>query len=248
MPNDDRGMTMLKMMTVGAAALAMAAPAAAAPATVTVTGTVMGGSDPAGTFGTAGANLAGQAFSAVFTINAKPDSATVTTGNSAFLFGNGAASPVSAALTIGSATYNFAGSFSGLARAADAAGQGGTDLLYYMVEDTDVSLLPPGNTLFYVGFDTLRDVIGKGDYASNDVAGLTLADNAKGHVQIANRDAVTGSYGPSTFADLAVTSIRAQMAAPVPEPATWAMMVTGFAMAGVALRRRRRVDARVRFA
>jgi hypothetical protein len=241
-------MTMLKMMTVGAAALAMAAPAAAAPATVTVTGTVMSGFDPVGTFGAAGANLAGQAFSAVFTIEAKPASTALGTDSSAYLFGRDAASPLSAALTIGSATYNFAGSFSGLARASDAAGQGGTDLLYYMVEDTDPALLPPDNTLFYVGFDTLRDVIGQATYGAADVAGLSLADNAKGQVRIANRDAATGRYGASTFADLAVTSIRAQMAAPVPEPATWAMMVTGFAMAGVALRRRRRVDARMHFA
>jgi hypothetical protein len=241
-------MTMLKMMTVGAAAMAIAAPAAAAPATVTVTGTVMSGFDVAGTFGTAGANLAGQAFSAIFTVDAKFGSTTTGSATSAVVFGSGAASPVSAALTIGAGTYNFAGSFSGLARVSDAAGQGGTDLLYYMVEDTDLSLMPPGNTLFYAGFDTLRNVIGQADYTSNDVTGLTLADNAKGHVQIANRDAATGRYGASTFADLAVTSIRAQVAAPVPEPATWAMMVTGFAMAGVALRRRRRVDARVRFA
>lgn len=40
------------------------------------------------------------------------------------------------------------------------------------------------------------------------------------------------------------------VAAAVPEPATWAMMISGFGMAGIALRRRRKADVRtsVRFA
>lgn len=235
------------MMTAGAAALAIAAPAAAVPTTVTVTGNVMSGFDPAGTFGAAGTSLIGRAFSAIFTIDAKPGSTSNETALSSYLAGRGAASPVGATLTIGSSTYRFAGSAGGSAQVTDAAGKGGTDGAFYMVDDTDLSLAPPVDTVFYLGVDTLRNVLTRAADGSYAASGLSLADNAKGHVRIANRDATTGLYGATTYADLAVTSIRAQVASAVPEPGTWAMMVAGFAMAGVALRRRR-VEARARLA
>ncbi|KTT76360.1 PEPxxWA-CTERM sorting domain-containing protein [Sphingomonas endophytica] len=242
---------MLKMVlagTMGMAVAGIAGPAMAAPATVTVTGTVLSGFDAVGTFGTAGASLAGLPFSAIFTVDPSRGDTRVQTGTLNYLFGRGAASPVSAALTIGSGTYNFAGSYSGTARATNGAGKGGTDSLMYMVEDTNFALSPPDNTLFYVSFDTLRDLLGSADFTNASVVNLTTADNAKGDVRITNRNAATGTYGPTTFADLSVTSIRAQAMSAVPEPATWAMMVAGFAVAGVALRRGRRVQARVRFA
>jgi len=239
---------MQTMGKIAAAALAVAAvPAAAAPTTVTVTGTVMNGYDPVGTFGTAGADLAGKAFSAIFTVESKPDSTLTSTATSAYLYGRGAASPVSAALTIGSGTYNFAGSFSGTARASDAAGKGGTDMIYYMAEDTDLSLLPPDNTLFYVFFDSLSNLLSRPDYTAFDTVRPGPADAGQGQARIANYDPATGKFGQSTIANLSIDTIRADVASPVPEPATWAMMVAGFAMAGVALRRRR-VDALVRFA
>ncbi|WP_235528295.1 PEPxxWA-CTERM sorting domain-containing protein [Sphingomonas sp. Leaf231] len=238
---------MLKMMGA-VAALAVAAPAMAAPATVTVTGTVMSGVDVGGQFGAAGTSLIGQPFSAIFTIDAASGSSMFETATSANLYGTGPASPVSAVLTIGGGSYRFAGSYSGRARVNDTAGRGGTDAVEYFVEDTDFALRPNDNTLLSLGFDTLRDVLAGADFTNVDAAGLTLADNAKGFVKIANRDPVTGTFGAPTYADLAISTIRAQAAAPVPEPATWAMMLSGFALAGVALRRRPRVAARVRFA
>ncbi len=241
---------MVKAFTAGAAALAFALPvaAAAAPATVTVTGTVLNGTDVGGQFGTAGADLAGLPFSAIFTVEAQPGNTLIATDTLGYLFGRGAASPVSAALTIGSGRYDFAGSFSGSARVADAAGRGGTDLLHYMVEDTDPSQLPPDNTLFYVGFDTLRDVLSRADYSLFDPIALTAQDGASGQVRIANRDAATGQFGASTYANLALSTIQAQVASAVPEPSSWAMMIAGFAMTGAALRRRRGPKVAVRFA
>jgi hypothetical protein len=50
-------------------------------------------------------------------------------------------------------------------------------------------------------------------------------------------DIVTGDDNHDDFI------VRVDVAPAVPEPATWAMMLTGFAAAGVALRRRRRTTA-----
>ena len=66
--------------------------------------------------------------------------------------------------------------------------------------------------------------------------------------RVANRDAATGDYGASTYANLALSTIRAQVTSAVPEPSSWAMMIAGFAMTGAALRRRRAVKVAVRFA
>ncbi|MEH3122969.1 MAG: PEPxxWA-CTERM sorting domain-containing protein [Sphingomonas phyllosphaerae] len=238
----------MKRVWVGAvAALTMAAPAAAAPTTVTVTGTVMSGIDAGGQFGMAGASLAGQPFSAIFTIDQATGSTVIETATSSYLAGMGAASPISAVLTIGSGSYRFAGTHNGLVRTTDAAGNGGTDSTQFFVDDTDLSQKPNDNTLLSLGFDTLRNVLASAEVGAVTVADLSLADNAKGVLKIANRDGTSGAFGTPTVADLSINTIRASVMSPVPEPATWAMMVAGFAMAGVALRRRR-VDARVRFA
>jgi hypothetical protein len=50
-------------------------------------------------------------------------------------------------------------------------------------------------------------------------------------------DTITGDDNHDDFI------VRVDVAPAVPEPATWAMMLTGFAAAGVALRRRRRTTA-----
>ena len=58
-----------------------------------------------------------------------------------------------------------------------------------------------------------------------------------------NLDIITLNLGASSTATL-----FAQVANPVPEPATWAMMLAGFGAVGFALRRRERVRANVSFA
>ena len=58
-----------------------------------------------------------------------------------------------------------------------------------------------------------------------------------------NLDSFILSLGASSTATL-----FAQVAAPVPEPATWAMMLAGFGALGFALRRRSKTSTRVRYA
>lgn len=216
------------------ASATIAAPAGAAPTVVNVTGTVANGYDTAGIFGAAGASLAGMPFSAIFTIDRQDGDMMTAAPGLSYLYGAGSASPVTAALSIGSGSHAFMGTRSGSARALDLAGNGGTDALHYMVEDAGAA----STGLFYVSFDTLRDVLAAADYRSFGTLALTAADNAKGYAQI-------GGGGANSYAELSLQTISARTASAVPEPATWAMMIAGFAVAGMAMRRAR-VSGRVR--
>ena len=63
-----------------------------------------------------------------------------------------------------------------------------------------------------------------------------------------------GEIGGNTLVSANIAFVRGYLngtvvtTAPVPEPATWAMMIGGFAMVGSAMRRRRRTTVSVRFA
>lgn len=230
-----------------AGSLVAAAPATAQVATISVTGTVMSGADGAGIFGAANASLVGQAFSAVFNIKPDTGATSVTTATLSQLFGNGSASPVDAYLTIGGNTHYFSGMASSSALVQNGAGNGGTDKLLYFTDSTDYGINPVKQTLFYVGVDTLRNIIEAADFASYPNVDVTLQDNAKGFAQVANYDKVSGSYGNVTYADLAVKTIGAKVSA-VPEPSTWMLMIAGFGTVGYAMRRRKVSYARTQVA
>lgn len=239
------------MLLAGASLSAVSADAQTA--TITVTGNVTNGFDATGKFGAVGASLAGLPFSAIFTVEPKAGNTVINTATLSYLFGTGVTSPVTAALTIGTGTQFYAGKLHGSARANNGVSGGtinGTDGLYYSSEDTDVTTLPPppASTLFYVSVDTLRDLLSQANYSSYPTINLLPSDNGVGFAQVANRDPVTGQYGATTYANLALSTISATVAPPVPEPATWAMMVLGFGVAGAAMRRRVRTTARVAIA
>jgi hypothetical protein len=236
---------MVKKLLLSAALVAgsmfSAAAVNAQTATITVTGNILNGYDKAGAFGSPNSNLTGLPFSAIFTVQPKAGDTVINTPSLSYLFGTGGASPVTAALSIGTGTYYFGGKLSGSALASNGASPGtiGVDGLYYSSEDTDVSTLPPASTLFYVSIQSVRDLLSKADFSSYSTINLTPADNAQGLAQVANYNQLTGTYNDVSYANLSLTSISAKLSAPVPEPATWAMMIVGFGLAGVALRRQR---------
>jgi PEP-CTERM motif len=92
-----------------------------------------------------------------------------------------------------------------------------------------------------IAFDPLT---GKGYVAStfNDAAGafsyagLDLLDSTATSTTFIGQHGPAGPFGMSGLAFLGAT-------APVPEPATWAMMIAGFGVAGVSLRRSKRAFA-----
>ncbi len=94
---------------------------------------------------------------------------------------------------------------------------------------------PPPNPFsvhnFHVDYYNGATLVGSVDRAINGSAGARLL-------------AASGSFNKAVVtsdADFAVGQVRYALG--VPEPSTWALMISGFGMAGVALRRRRMVAA-----
>ena len=79
--------------------------------------------------------------------------------------------------------------------------------------------------------------------ASN--ANPNLGRAITGQAQGANLDQLVFSQVVNGSQDL---TFSATISAPVPEPATWAMMLAGFGALGFAMRRHPRQAARIRFA
>lgn len=83
-----------------------------------------------------------------------------------------------------------------------------------------------------------------------DGSGLAFRTAAGNQVNLFYQDSAP-SYRVNTlnpFASTFVTASSSAVAAGVPEPATWAMLMLGFGALGFALRRRTKVAARIRFA
>lgn len=107
---------------------------------------------------------------------------------------------------------------------------------YVLFYDTEVS----GG-----GFSVIRsDNGGDGSYFQAFTQGAQLFTGTKAKPVFS-----PGVFGLDGFRGLpgGVLTIT-PYAGPVPEPATWAMMVAGFGAVGYALRRREKVTAKVRFA
>jgi hypothetical protein len=99
---------------------------------------------------------------------------------------------------------------------------------------------PAGHSLFLIGNSVVPDL---------SVAGTTLFNFAQYGIKITTTgitgaDRMSFGYPPNAFAADGNTDFVLRLdylvpGAAVPEPAAWAMMITGFGLAGAALRRRR---------
>jgi hypothetical protein len=244
-----------------ALALSAAQPAFAAHSTATFTGTATV-NDETGILGTPNANLV-TPFTLVFDVNdATPGAEILNTlapyTQISIVQGDNDANPVRATLTLAGQDFSFGHNYGppdgtahgGVARAiipSDFGFPDGTGVLQYLastrISDPDFNLdFEVGITLTSLsnfggtGFDYNRPFT----YVFGPDDGVVEADGLY-EIDAGNAQAITQRMSFTLAADsVTVTSDKVFDAGGVPEPATWGLMIGGFASLGAALRVQRR--------
>lgn len=223
---------------VAASTLALAAPAAhAALVVATYTGTASG-VDNLGYFGDAGTSYAGTAFTATFTYDTTLGTRS-TVGGSDVLTKSGTNPFTNVSFTLGDTTFTFA--------QIDNASTGVQPASGYV--STSVINVDPGGTfevpkLFAQQLNLLAAFtpLPSGIDVPVSVTGA-LSSGFSPQADFREQTIIDKNTGQSIFVtsifDLAVASYSVEVNGPIPEPATWALLIAGFAMTGTALRRRR---------
>jgi hypothetical protein len=214
----------------------LAADASAAVIQLTATGTVSSGYDQTGMFGPAGSDLAGAIFSLVSTYDTSLGLVVIQPNSQAVVAGPGftGAPPYmgSAVLTVNGVSVNVTSTQSGFL-AENVTGVSsfyGDDAVVDNIETfggvrAGISFATPHVLDLYSG---VHGVCGGGDTCTGGF-GFGQGSFVQPYTQFYDNH---GLFTVSTF-DIVVSGA-------VPEPATWAMMILGFGMAGASLRGRRR--------
>ena len=212
-------------------------PASAATILITYTGTVSYGMDTTGVFGTAATDLTGKAFTSVYTLNYPTFGAADISGTTYHETQGGAffnnASPQSAQITINGVTKSLSGAYSGVHLLQTLPGK------FSMIFDnagTDGQ-----NTINNSVSTDGNDVINSLNFSDPVSYNLKFGDYGYGAFQFGHlfdSDPVNDAIG-----DLKTLSVKVESVGAVPEPATWALLLMGFAMVGATLRIRRREPA-----
>jgi hypothetical protein len=215
-------------------------PVAAAIKTATYSGTLQSGTDLTGVFGAANTSLSGLNYIATFTYDrnlggnqsAVPGANDVSSGGSFY----GTASPIiSASITINSITRIVTGGYDDIVLTSIApqvihtAQQRETAALLSTVNFITASFNPPTAA------------------PSLDLDVAPIAATGSGSFQIFTRDDLSGAtmtYAFGIFDNNAVYSVGSTSLAPVPEPGSWMLLVSGFGLMGISLRRRQKAFAR----
>jgi hypothetical protein len=239
-----------------AAALASAALASSADAGVlvtTYTGYVSNGVDNTGFWGLgAGADLAGHAFTAVYSLDDSVAGATVAFNSlSSQVYGYGASNPVTATLTINGVSWAF-----GLTADADGwyyvynigeAGQGFTHRASDSRSEVDhiAHRRDQWTTVLDASLGGNGHTPVSPDYRTSSAYVLGEVGNIYGSFSRFHSSYSTESGEGGTTYDwygnlqgTSVSSIYTSDPVVVPEPMTWTLMIVGMGAAGAALRRR----------
>lgn len=227
-----------------------AASADASITLITYRGLVDDGFDQTGIFGTPNGNLAGLAYTAVYTIDdATPGALVLSAPTVSAIYGGTAngnrPTPTSATLTISGHTVSIDGSYKGETELIRPAGFTRETLKnvaltvnyndnfsvetsrFLRFQTTSLLGFLPGSVLDYRNFMTYN--LSPGDFRQVDFNDMRQNLN-------------TGVVEYRNYARLSLTSITTgpvSVEAAVPEPATWALMIGGLGMVGAMLRRQR---------
>lgn len=232
---------------VAAGLLGSATPSFATTIVTTFSGTISrgvdgdGGRDVLGLFGAANADLFGAAFTVVYTVD---DAATAivasslqqTTMAGGTYYGPTTPSPITATLQINGHTYQYAApqvqyyAYLTLENAAVGVEDGVT-----------YSIQGPLNGAGYVTSDVFTRVTSTTNDFMNSTDIHVPLDRTVAAGDIPYGYAHIGAYGGSRdIFGLSITRVTVvpHVDAALPEPATWATMIAGFALLGGAMRRR----------
>jgi hypothetical protein len=216
---------------------AVAVPAQATEFSITFRGKVSQGTDAAGIFGAAGADLSGLDYIASFTFDSDVYAIYDRENGSDFDY-EGYSLPGTASIKIGNDTYQFSDDIDGGSGSATRyiASEPGADGGYN--NDMSVVLQPGGAGLFF----TLYAIPAM--FPSVDNTTPFSYDGPAGfYGSFGNANPQHYTYADFTFGSVVECNGDGPCALPsanVPEPASWALMVTGFGLAGATLRSRRR--------
>ena len=215
--------------------LASIASARAAIVTVTYKGTVASGSDPVDFF-KAGDNFVGAAYQATYVFDTGLGETLNSPGWSYALGGSffGSPSPaLSATLTINNVSFTFIPNQFGFIQGINDV----ASLIQHEVKrlSSDGPLAEYANLIhrLYRFNDNLYPASLTGPFSHT----VDFRDDVFAIVQIEYRNPVNGLYTAFVHADFAPTSVT--ISSGVPEPATWAMMILGFAVVGFIAYRRK---------
>jgi hypothetical protein len=202
---------------------------------VTVSGTLSSGVDTFGTFGTGSANLTGETGQIVFTFDYTPGSANESlTSDTHSYISQHVPSVGFSDVTVNGVTVRSNGLFDSKLTLRNNVS--GFDKLFAQTET----------------FNSTTSGIVQLDISSNKVDFITALDFDQSFVvptnfanffqtaffNLEHKNADTGAVELKVSGSISPTSVSFQHIASVPEPASWAMMIGGFALAGAALRRR----------
>jgi hypothetical protein len=227
---------------LGAGLLALAGPASAAVMTISYTGT-FSGDDFAGVIGFAGVHFDDTAFTASFTYDTAKGSLSDFAGTAQYLQGGSAigAEPAvtSALLTVGGQTTDLTQAFNGSAETyGPAYSQPFSSRVAGQFEEDSTTSFSTGDTFGYLNFY----LGGYGAAPARLDQAWEGAVDGYGNLSAGLYDA-NGDGGPTISLNFTPTYVQVRsvdVGAAVPEPASWAMMLTGFFGLGAAVRFRRR--------
>ena len=226
-------------MAAFGATLLTAMPTAAVVKIATYTGTISSGLDSTGVFAAPGTDLPGYSFTATYTYDKLRGSLNVTDVGYDVSFGSGLNSPIIASnITINGVTKSISN----------------TGFGYVGVT------LPPWTPYFYIRHDSGENFDDGATSMSRQLTTRGVAaslpatlDQNWGPVSVSNSlNEFNGMsfYGYDYLLDTTTEAVSARFGPDmvytvtgdsVPEPTSWALMIAGFGMVGVALRRRETV-------
>jgi hypothetical protein len=252
-----RGLALSAALTLATGCLAVAPPAAAA-VTYAYAGTVSGGLDDTGVFGVAGQTLQGLGltFTASIVRRDAPGASHLSDATSTEIVGYGESSPLHASFAINGRVFSFDTTSSSQYQIDDPDGCGpGCEFEQFAhIGGMSADVLDPATGVTHVfrygftltGLDQDLNLLPSPDYHTlpslQQGQGVYLYGIAVFEDYLLGPDGQRSAYnhGEAHFtpASMTVTNTPDPVAG-VPEPASWALIVLGFAATGAVLRTRR---------